>query len=215
VQASREGGLAGWEIARVLTRSRPSGDFFHEKYEVIVEAAGPQALAMHGARALAIADVWSVSGAALADERLFKDLESVGRNSGHRLRLISGAIAGLDGVALAAVDPNVQLDLQVDLPPSDAAAATVFTGSVREAAKRFPDSVNVAVAAALAGPGLDRSQIKVSNPGTPQHRLSLSAQSLFGSLSAWTEPRLAPGVHPVAACLIAALRRELRTIWAG
>lgn len=215
MQASRDGGLAGWEIARVLTRSRPSEDFFREKYDVIVEAAGPQALAMHGARALAIAEVWSVSGAALADERLFRELESAGRKSGHRLRLVSGAIAGLDGVALAAVDPDVRLDLKIDLPPGDAAAATVFTGSVREAAKRFPDSVNVAVAAALAGPGLDRSRIEVSNPGTATQRLSLSAESPFVSLSAWTEPRLAPGVHPVAACLIAALRRELQSVWVG
>jgi aspartate dehydrogenase len=180
-----------------------------------VEVAGPSALAMHGARALALADVWTVSGTALADDRLLRDLESVGRASGHRLRLVSGAIAGLDGVAAAAVDPSMRLTLKIDLPPGDAPPGPLFKGTVREAAQRFPDGVNVAVAAALAGPGLDGTTIEVSNPGAAKHRLSLGAESRFGWLSTWSEPRLAPGVHPVAACLNAALRRELQTVWVG
>ena len=180
---------------------------------MIVEAAGPRALAEHGARALAIADVWTVSGAALADHRLLQTLEEAGRSSGHRLRVVSGAIAGLDGVSAAAVDPAMELQLQIELPPEHPRA--FFDGTVRQAAQRFPDSVNVAVAAALAGPGLDRARVEVRNPEGPRHRLALSARSRFGSLGAWTEPRLEPGAHPVAACLIAALRRELQTVWAG
>lgn len=180
---------------------------------MIVEAAGPQALAEHGARALAIADVWTVSGAALADTVLFEELESTGRKAGHRLRIVAGAIAGLDGVSAAAVDPAMELTLQIEFPPDHPFSS--FNGTVREAAQHFPDSVNVAVAAALAGPGLDRAQIEVRNSRGPRHRLALSAQSRFGSLGAWTEPRFEPGTHPVAACLIAALRRELQTVWAG
>jgi len=200
-------------MVRVLTRSRPCPDFFAQKYDVIVEAAGPQALAMHGARALAVADVWTVSGAALADKVFFEQLSSIGRDSGHRLRLVAGAIAALDGVSAAAVDPAMELALQIDLPPGHSSDS--FQGSVRGAAERFPENVNVAVAAALAGPGLDRSTIEVRNATGPRHRLALSAQSRFGSLGAWTEPSLQPEAHPVAACLIAALRREVQTIWAG
>ena len=84
--------------------------------DLIVEAAGPAALAEHGARALAVADVWTVSGAALADPRLYEELEAAGRRSGHRLRLLSGAIAGLDGIAMAFADPDATLKLEVDLP---------------------------------------------------------------------------------------------------
>jgi aspartate dehydrogenase len=199
----------------VLTRSRPCDDFFEQKFDVIVEAAGPQALAMHGARALAIADVWTVSGAALADESLLHHLETTGRSSGHRLRVVCGALAGLDGVSAASVDPAMQLNLQIDLPPDGSPPGVVYTGTVREAAKRYPDGVNVAVAAALAGPGLDRARIEVANPSGPKHRLALSAQSRFGSLGAWAEPHVAAHAHPVAACLIAALRRELQTVWVG
>lgn len=170
---------------------------------------------MHGARALECADVWSVSGSALADPQLMSALEETGVRSGHRLRLVAGAIAGLDAVAAGAVDPRAELRLAIDLPPNDSAPGLAFSGSVREAAKRFPDGANVAVAAALAGSGLDRSLVEVTRPEAPRHRLALTVRSRFGTTTTSTEPRLAPGTHPVAACLIAELQRELRTVWAG
>jgi aspartate dehydrogenase len=215
VQASRDGLLPGWHFAGVLTRSISAPDFFNQKYDLIIEAAGAQALAQHGARALALADVWTVSGAALADPNLFDLLETTASKSGHRLRLVAGAIAGLDGVAAAAVDPAAELELSIDLPPGEAAAGVVFAGSVREAAVRFPEGVNVAVAAALAGPGLERSRIEVLHPAGSQHRLALTARSRYGALRVETEPRVSAGAHPVAASLIAALRRELQAVWAG
>lgn len=226
VQAWREGGLPGWTLTGVLARGPRDLDglyctndadaFFSEAYDLIVETAGPAALAEHGVRALEAADVWSVSAAALADARLLAALQEAGGKAGHRLRLVSGAIAGLDGVAMASVDPDVQLRIDLDLPPGPGPRAVVFSGTVREAARRFPDSVNVAVAAALAGPGLDNTRIELSHPGpVPQHRLALTADSRYGVVEAAVEPRLGHGIHPVAACLVANLRRELQAVWVG
>ena len=221
-----KGGLPGWTITGVLARgvhmvgavrSTDNTDaFFAEPYDLIVETAGPSALAAHGARALAVADVWTVSAAALADPALLMALQTAGSQAGHRLRVLPGAIAGLDGVAMASVDPDVVLQLDIDLMPGDGPRALVFSGSVREAAARYPDSVNVAVAAALAGPGMDRAQIRVSHPGlVPQHQLALVATSRYGAVRASVEPLVGPGVHPVAASIIAALRRQLQTVWVG
>lgn len=222
----RDGGLPGWTIAGILARgSRQRGSlrsiddadaFFSQPFDLIVEAAGPPALAAHGKRALRAADVWTVSAAALADATLFAELKDACAETGHRLRVMSGAIAGLDGVAMASVDPAAELVLEIELPPGEGPRALVFSGTVREAAVRFPDSVNVAAAAALAGPGLDKTQIRVFHPGpVPRHRLSLSITSCFGVVHASVEPLRGPGVHPVAACLIAALRAELQSMWIG
>ncbi|MDM0034265.1 DUF108 domain-containing protein [Variovorax sp. J22P271] len=221
-----EGGLPGWKLAGVLARgARQRGavrstddaeDFFRRPFDLIIEAAGPPALAALGERALAVADVWTVSAAALADATLFDALQAAGLRAGHRLRVMPGAIAGLDGVAMASVDPAAELQLDIDLVPGPGPRALVFSGSVREAALRFPDSVNVAAAAALAGPGLDKARIHVYHPGpVPRHRLALRATSRFGLVQASVEPLRGPGVHPVSACLIAALRAELRAIWSG
>lgn len=226
LEAWLNGELPGWTITGVLARgvhtvgtlrSTDNADaFFAEPYDLIVETAGPLALAAHGARALAVADVWTVSAAALADAGLLDALQTAGRQAGHRLRVVPGAIAGLDGVAMVSVDPDAVLQLDIDLMPGDGPRALVFSGTVREAAARYPNSVNVAVAAALAGPGVDRARIQVSHPGAvPQHQLALAATSRYGTVRASVEPLVGPGVHPVAASLIAALRRELLTVWVG
>lgn len=226
VDAWQAGALPGWQVAGVLVRT-PRGTacagwtteadaFFAQPYDLILETAGPQALARHGTRALAASDVWSVSAAALADADLHAALATAGHAAGHRLRLVSGAIAGLDGVAMAAVDPQADLQLDIDLPPGPEPAGAVFAGPVREGALRFPNQLNVAVAAALAGPGLDRARLVVRRPGpVPAHRLALHAAGRFGTVEAAVVPRVGPGVHPVAASLIANLRRELQVVWAG
>lgn len=226
VEAWRDGTLAGWRLDGILARGtrgvcglRPCADadtFFASAFDLIVEAAGPPALAAHGVRALGAADVWSVSAAALADPVLFRALEAAGRRAGHRLRLVAGAIAGLDGVAMASVDPAAVLRLDVDLSPGPGTRSRIFEGTVREAALRHPDSVNVAAAAALAGPGFERSRIELSHPGpVARHRLALTVDSRHAFVEAAVEPRLGAACHPVAACLIANLRRELQTVWAG
>ena len=226
LQAWRQGGLPGWAPAAVLVRTLPAEPdpllttdvpaFLATAPDVFIDAAGPQALAAHGAAALAVAPLWTVSAAALADAALYARLESAVRASGHRLRVLPGAIAGLDGVAMAATDPACRLSLDVKLLPDEQPAAELFSGSVREAARRFPHSVNVAAAAALAGPGLDASTIRVSRPGpVPHNRLALQASSQLGRVHAETQPRVAEGVHPVAASIVAALRQHLLPIWVG
>lgn len=226
IDAWRAGELPGWTVGGVLARHahafgglRSTGDidaFLAGGYDLIIEAAGPAALAEHGVRALETADVWSVSAAALADARLAAALDAAGRRTGHRLRLLPGAMAGLDGVSMACVDPQATLQLDVDLMPGPGPRASVFEGTVREAAVRFPDSVNVAAAAALAGPGMDVARIAVSHPGpVAQHRLALTCTSRYGTVRASVEPQVGPGVHPVSASLIAALHRLSKVIWVG
>jgi aspartate dehydrogenase len=76
--------------------------------------------------------------------------------------------------------------------------------------------VNVAVAAALAGPGLDATSIEVWHPGpVARNRLVLRAQSAAGTLQVEVQPELGQGVHPVACNVIAALRREMQVVWVG
>lgn len=196
-------------VQRWLAITDDADRFFAEPFDLVIDAAGPRAFAAHAERALACADLWTISAAALVDDALLDRLRGTAQRHGHRLRVLHGAIGGLDGVGAAAVDPASTLALRVELPPNGDAAALVFAGSVRDAARRFPDHVNVAAAAALAGPSLDHASIEIHRapPGRMQ-RLSLTTESVYGRLDATTEPRVGPGIHPVAASIIAALRRE-------
>nr|MBA3478142.1 DUF108 domain-containing protein [Lautropia sp.] len=169
LQALHDGRLQGWTLTGVFAReSRDLGvvratadleQFLGQSPDLILEAAGPAALASIGVRALSVADVWTVSGAALADDRLYRELDSAGSSSGHRLRLVPGALAGLDGVAMAFFDPHAKLRIDIDLRPGEGGTGRIFSGTARQAAVQFPDGVNVAAAAALAGPGMDDTRV--------------------------------------------------------
>ena len=222
------GQLDGWKLDAVLARSprhvegvdvlAAADQFFAHSFDLIIDAAGPEALRSHGRVALTAAELWSVSGTALANETLRLDLESVGAKHGHRLRLLPGAISGLDGVSTMSIAHDGRVSATIDLVPSGDTTEVVFVGSAAEAADLFPHHVNVVVATALAGVGLERTEVTVRQPaaGRP-HTLSIEAISRDGSVTATTQPVVSrsDGVHIVAASLIAALRRESQVIWVG
>lgn len=218
-----------WRLAAVLVRrSRTSAEpwitsdadqFFNQETDLIIDAAGPDALRAHGERALTLADVWTISGTALSDPDLMRRLSRIGEATGHRLRILPGAIGGLDAVSALARDPSVRLSVHATRPGSIDAHATAFSGSARTASARFGNSLNVAAAAALAGPGLDATSVTLTgDAGDRRHHLSIQAESAYGRLSVDIEipPDLGTGGHnPVSACIIAALVRETRAIWVG
>lgn len=228
LQEFQRGQLAGWKLGAVLGRTArtvtgidvldDADDFFDQPFDLIIEAAGPDALRALGPRALGQADVWTVSGTALVNSDLTNELEAIGTDTGHRLRLVSGAIGGLDGVATLSVADDATVHAVIDLVPTGEETLTLFNGPVRQGASQFPHHLNVSIATALAGLGLDRTEVTIRQPkaGEP-HTLSIEARSRDGQLSTTTVPVVRPpdGIHIVAASLIAALRNETRTIWVG
>ncbi len=217
-EAVAAGRCGSWTMAGILRRTEAGGDgilvtddpalFFSRDYDLIVEAAGPAVLRAHGVAALKRSDVWTVSAVALADEECRQALATAAGQSGHNLRVLPGAIAGVDAVRATAGDPKAVLHVYVDMPRS-APGPVPFTGPAREAARLFPDNVNVAVAAALAGPGLDRTRVTVTrHEGLKPRRIRLRAEG--GGMV--VETSLYPdndgiGPHPVAGAIIAALKQ--------
>lgn len=187
--------------------------FFATGCDLVIDAAGPRALAAWGERALRLADVWSIGAAALADDALRARLEETGRRAGHCLRLLPGAVAGLDGVAAAAAQAGARVRLSMARPGAGAG----FEGTAREAAHAFPDETNIAVAAALAGIGLDATRVRLAEPEEGGHRLRLDVEASYGRLDVEValKPLSADTLHPVAASIIAALRREREVIRVG
>ena len=172
-----------------------------------IDAAGPQALRTHGEALLAEGDLWSVGAAALIDDDLRGRLAEVARRSGHELRLFTGWIAG---PTLAPAGTNVRLHIEQQAPRLGPAPGLLFSGSLREAAARFPAHLNTAPAAALGGPGIDATTIALhcSEEGGPhiiRARFEVPGQTIH------TDVQFAGGPHPVAQAIIAAL--EARGRW--
>lgn len=223
-RAIASGQAGAWEVAAILSRSGSgiSGAvhhadperFFAVPVDLYLECAGPQALAQYGAMALERADVWSVSGVALVDDALRTRLQIAGERFGHRLRLVAGAAGGLDAVQALALDPELELKVGIVAPER----CPSFVASVREAARRLPNGVNLAVAAAWAGAGPDRTQVELmADPDPRNHAIHIHASSAWGRFDSQLRPYTDPtrDRHVVAASLLAALRQADQVIWVG
>lgn len=220
-------GSADWTVAGVLTRKPLVSTgatytdlerFLAVPYDLVIDAAGPEALRQHGLQVLSCCDFWTISAAALVDDAFRRDLAYAAVTSRRQLRLLGGAMAGVDGIAALAAGGAVRLEIINQRPGLSGEAGEVFSGPLREAARLFPHEVNAAVAVALAGPGIDATRITLRDPGPGgEHRLGFSGDGAFGAidLDILIRPLGSGLMHPVAASILAALRGEVQPIRVG
>jgi aspartate dehydrogenase len=219
--ASRRSALgAQVELAAVLVR-RPrcvghdllvtdqAERFLEQSLDVVLECAGHEAVRAHGVRCLeAGADLVLTSIGALVDDALRASLEDAAVASARRLILAAAGIGALDILAGAAVGGLESVAMTVRKDPSawygteaeslcDLAHLrtpfVVYEGPVREGARRYPQNVNIAAAVALAGIGLDRTQLTIiADPTIRTHVVEIEASGAFGSF------RFVEDVRPTA-----------------
>ena len=164
---------------------------------VIIEAAGHSALAAFGAQILAGGiDLLIASVGALADGKLANELALAAGNDAE-LWIASGAVAGIDGL-LAARTAGLKSLRYTSLKPPAAWMGTAaekllelgtlarrvafFTGSAREAALQYPQNANVAATIALAGLGLDATEVCLgADPGLTGPLGLIEAAGVFGT----------------------------------
>jgi aspartate dehydrogenase len=152
-----------------------AAEFLAAPLDLVVEAAGQGAVRDLGAAVLRSGrHLMLLSVGALTDDALRGQLQTSAHQAGVRLLLPVGAIAGLDGL-LALRQAGLQRVTYTSTKPPAAWKGTpaeavvdldtlsvptvVFSGSAREAAARFPKNANLAAAVALAGLGLDQTQV--------------------------------------------------------
>ena len=119
------------------------------------------------------------------------------QDSGSRLYVPSGAIAGLDAVRAAGLVDIQAVTLTTRKPPRGLQGApycvekgidlealeqemVIFEGSAREAARSFPKNINVAAALSLAGIGPDKTRVRIiADPQatTNSHEIELIGES--------------------------------------
>jgi aspartate dehydrogenase len=167
--------------------------------DLAVECAGQAALASFAPALLAAGiDVMAASTGALARPGVLEDWLPPEAPHQGRLFVPAGAIAGLDGlgahrlaglerVSYTSIKPpgawrDTPAEAKLDLDAL-AEATVFFEGSAREAALAYPKNANLAATVALAGAGLDRTQVRlVADPAAQGNTGILEAESRIGTL---------------------------------
>ncbi len=183
--------------------------------DLLIDFTGPSALNAYGADLLRLADVWTIGAAALVSTALERDLREVAGQTGHRLRLLPGAIGGLDALSAMAVDPDSTVSILACM-----ASNPVASGVIDDARSVVGRSrgVNVIATAAFASRGLDRTPVDhVAVGDGEQRRFAIEADGAYGSFRVCIDPvtDAERGTVLVAASAIAALRNGYRPIWVG
>lgn len=165
--------------------------------DLVLECASQQAVAQFGEAILRRG--WHlavISTGALASEELETALYQAGRAGAGKLTLLSGAVAGIDGLSAAREGGLTQVTYRSRKSPAswrgsyaerlvDLSAVTeaqiFFEGSAREAARLFPANANVAATVALGGIGLDETRVQLMvDPQTTRNTHTLHAAGGFG-----------------------------------
>lgn len=162
--------------------------------EVVVEAAGHDALRQHGPAVLQSGcDLLFLGVGAFANPEVEKLITDAAIEGGGRARVVSGAIGALDAISAAAVGGIVSVThttrkpartlLSADEAAKLTDAVEIFRGNAREAALLFPESINVAAAVSLAGIGLDKTEVCVfADPNVTRNRHEVEVEGEFGWL---------------------------------
>lgn len=138
--------------------------------QVVVEAASAEALAQLGPRVLeAGVDLMGLSPACLVDREVERRFEQAAASAGRSLLLPPGSADGIDWLLSARHDllepvrVTVTWRVNPEAPPytGDGEPMEVFRGSAREAGQRYNRVLNFVVAIALAGSGLDDTQVRI------------------------------------------------------
>jgi aspartate dehydrogenase len=242
VRAAERGGLGpDVQLAAVLVRRpRTAPDplithdaevFFARNLGVVVECAGHRAVQDHGVRCLESgADLVLTSVGALVDDKLRERLEQAAGVRGRRLTIASAGIGALDILGAAAVGGLDRVQMTVRKDPSawwgteaehlcDLASLreplVIYRGTVREGAARYPQNVNISAAVALAGIGLDRTELTIiADPTIQSHVIEIFAQGAFGSFR-FCEDVLPTAENPKTGRLVAmAVIKSIRALTA-
>jgi aspartate dehydrogenase len=199
----------GAALAASRTVHTEIGGFVADKLDAVAECASHIAVRDHGARVLESgSDLIAISIGALADDSLRARLGDAAKAGGARLVLPPGAIGGIDALAAARLSGLEAVVYTGRKPPKAwrgtpaeqllaletlQEPAVFFEGSARQAAQHYPFNANVAATLALAGLGLDATQVRlVADPGIACNVHEFAVRSACGDFTVRLNGRASP-----------------------
>lgn len=180
------------------TLTEDTETFFNKQYDVIIEAAGQDALKEYAPRCLQISNLLITSMGAFTEDSFFEELIKIAKKNQKRIYLSSGALPAVDWMSSVSISDVNYLSIIQSKPvrswkgtPADdlidlnsiKEKQCFFEGSARNAASIFKKSSNITAMLALSTIGLDETQVKlVADPNSDQMHTMVEFSSSAGSL---------------------------------
>ncbi len=199
--------------------------------DLVVECAGQSAILDYADAVLGAGiDLMVIATGAFAKAGLLERLTGLARERGARLLLPAGAIAGIDGLTALRVG-GLERVTYVSIKPPDAWRGTpaertvdldaltqpteIFRGSPIDAARDYPKNANLAMTVALAGIGVERTEIRlVADPDTTNNTSRIHAEGRFGRLDVEMEGQPAPDNPKTSASTALSMVHAIRNLTA-
>jgi aspartate dehydrogenase len=203
--------------------------FFDQNLDIIIEAAGHNALQLYGEKALATgSNLIILSVGALSDIDFYERLQKAAKENNKQIHIPSAAIAGLDRIAAGALGEIEEITLITRKPTKswygtiaeekvDLETITepycIFDGNARSASKLFPESVNVSATLSLAGIGFEKTKVQVYvDPTIKCNTHTILAKGFFGKVEISVENtpfKQNPKSSPIVAMSVAMVLKNL------
>ena len=194
----RQAGCPAATAPDILLTDSPD-EFLAVPMDLVIEAAGQDALRMFGHQTLAKGiDLMVASIGAFTDDAFYQELIRAAENRDARVMLVSGALPAVDWMAAASLAGVEGVSIRQSKPVSSwkstpaaemidldrlEEAACFFEGTAREAARRFPKSSNITAMLALATAGLDHTRVQlVADPANARMYTSILFDGPAGRL---------------------------------
>lgn len=172
--------------------------FFSKKYDLIIEAAGQDALKQYAARCLENSDLLVTSIGAFTEDLFFNELIEIATNNLKRMYLCSGALPGVDWMSSVSISDAISLSIVQSKPVRSWKGTSAedftnldslkekycfFEGPARQAASIFKKSSNITAMLALSTIGLDKTQVRlVADPTSDQMHTRIEISSSAGTM---------------------------------
>ena len=172
----------------------------YSSLDIIIECASKDAVREFGKKIIeSKKDLIVLSVGAFSDKEYLAELQNLSSSNSTRILIPTGAIAGLDSIRSVRKYLNSVTITTTKHPKSLAGApffessrirlddinseTVLFEGNASTAIELFPANVNVAVAVALAGVGLEKTHVKImTDPLISVNKHEIIAKGSFGEI---------------------------------
>ncbi len=163
---------------------------FLQDVDIVFEGASQEAVIAYAEKILSSKKhLMIMSVGALVEEDFFKRLKKIAEKNNVSIYLPSGAVLGIDGLKAAKIAGCEEVTLTTRKNPKSLGLENkeekiVFSGTAKEAVKKFPKNINVAAILSLSGIGFERTKVRIiSDPKVNENVHEIYTKGSFGEFN--------------------------------